>query len=67
VADAVLIAALLNEEMAFKSGKKSVETASEGMRRVMIRVTKSEPEALITRDLIKNNVEFDKGMHMASL
>jgi len=67
VADAVLIAALLNEEMAFKSGKKSVETASEGMRRVMIRVTKSEPEALTTRDLITNNVEFGKGMHMVSL
>jgi Holliday junction resolvasome RuvABC endonuclease subunit len=67
VADAVLIAALLNEEMVFKSGKKSVETASEGMRRVMIRVTKSEPEALITRDLITNNVEFGKGMHMVSL
>lgn len=52
IADATLIAALLHEELELKAGRARLEDLREGMRRVMIRTTKSEPEALVSRSFI---------------
>lgn len=52
VADAILIASLLWEELNYKSAAKNLQLASDHIKRVMLRVTKAEPEALITRDLV---------------
>lgn len=51
-ADASLLAALLYEELELKHGRSRLDGIKESLRRVMIRTTKSEPEALVSRELI---------------
>lgn len=52
IADAVLIAALLHEELELKAGRSRLDHLDPSLRRVMIRTTKSEPEALVSRPFI---------------
>jgi len=52
IADAVLIAALLHEELELKAGRSRLDRLDPSLRRVMIRTTKSEPEALVSRPFI---------------
>lgn len=52
LADAVLIAALLHTELEIRDGRLVLEELGADMRRVMLRTTKAEPEALITRPFI---------------
>lgn len=52
LADATLIAGLLHNELEIRSGRLRLEDATENMRKVMIRTTKTEPEAPITRGFV---------------
>jgi len=52
LADAVLIANLLHVELEVRAGRIQLEELRPSLRRVLLRVTKSEPEALITRPFI---------------
>lgn len=52
IADAALIAALLHDELKLKAGLLPLAGMSEHERRVMMRVTRAEPEALVTRPFI---------------
>lgn len=52
LADAVLIAGLLHKELEIREGRLLLENIDEDTRRVMLRTTKSEPEAIITRNFV---------------
>lgn len=53
IADASLIAALLHEELKVRAGIVPLSSLPERLRRVMLRVTKAEPESLTTRSFIE--------------
>lgn len=52
IADSVLIGALLHLELEVKAGEQLLKDLDESFRRVLLRVTKAEPEALISRDML---------------
>jgi hypothetical protein len=52
LADATLIAGLLHKELEIRSGRLRLEDTTEHIRKVMIRTTKAEPEAPITRGFV---------------
>jgi Holliday junction resolvasome RuvABC endonuclease subunit len=58
LADAMLLAALLDLELDLRAGEVPLKSLPERQRLVLLRATKAEPEALITRPL----VEWDDGL-----
>jgi Holliday junction resolvasome RuvABC endonuclease subunit len=52
IADAILIGALLQVELEVRAGVRLLKDLDESFRRVLLRVTKTQPEALISRNML---------------